>query len=63
MAETNVKQPLNTTQQQEPATSPEQHHHIGRNENTYEDISNFLQRHANDPAIEVCGHLKLDGVF
>lgn len=41
-------------QQRETAITPEQHHHIGQNENTYEELGAFLRKHHDDPAVVVC---------
>lgn len=47
-----VKIPSGRIQPQEAAISPEQHHHIGKSENTYEDIGTFLSNNTDDPAIK-----------
>lgn len=35
------------------ALHPEQHHHIGKNENTYEEFGAFIRKHCDDPAVIV----------
>lgn len=44
---------LSTSEVHEAAITPEQHHHIGKSENIYEDIGAFLRNNADDPAIKV----------
>lgn len=39
---------------EETAMGPEQHHRIGKNENTYEDFGAFIRKHRDDPAVVVC---------
>lgn len=53
MLKVKVKDPSTAPQLQEVAMSPEQHHHIGKNENTYEDIGEFLRNNADNPEIKV----------
>lgn len=53
MSKANPKHPSTATRLQEAAISPEQHHHISKNENTYEDIGTFLRNNADDPEIKV----------
>lgn len=48
-----IKLPTNPHQPREMAASPEQHHHIGKNENMYEELGGFLRKHQNDPAVTV----------
>jgi hypothetical protein len=39
--------------EEEVATSPEAHFHVGKSQNSPQNIPLFLQRHARDPAIKV----------
>lgn len=56
VSEVNHKHSSEMNQPREAAVNPEQHHHIGRNENTYHEIGAFLHAHTDDPAIKVCDH-------
>lgn len=48
------KAPTKPLWPQETAISPEQHHFIGQNENTYEEFGAFIRKHRDDPAVIVC---------
>lgn len=56
VSEMNHKCSSNANQPREAAVDPGQHHHIGRNENIYNEIGTFLRDHADDPAIKVRDH-------
>jgi hypothetical protein len=44
---------------EEVASSPDAHHHIGKSENNPEHIGRFLQEHADDPATKVTDNYHL----
>lgn len=49
--QTALNVPHSSTMDSEPA--PDIHHHIGKSQNEYESIGEFLSQNAGDPAIQV----------
>lgn len=43
-----------SAQNEDVATSPDAHHHIGLSQNRHEHIPSFLHVHEGDPATQVC---------
>lgn len=50
---TKVNKGDNTNSQDDITASPDMHHHMGKSQNDFEVIGQFLSRNSGDPAIKV----------